>query len=127
MNASEQSTARQAIEENGGKPLLDTVALIREAIGARAQVWADVHGHTVRFCPQALGWRGDDAYVQALILQPRPGGVVEGGTWQWLLRWQWIRLADLQIAALGGGQWIGCPCEQRPGREFLTRVYCEAA
>ncbi len=123
MKASERSTAPRP---QAGTPVLDSFGLIREAIRARAQLWACVHGRAMRLCPQMLGWHGDDAYVQALVLQPRPGGVLEGGTWQWLLHWQWIRLADLQIPTLGAGQWIGCPREQRPDTNFLSRVYCEA-
>jgi hypothetical protein len=127
MNASEPTTTPQPAETRAGEPVRDSFALIREAIAERSQVWAYVDGRAIHFCPQTLGWHGDDAYVHALVLQPRPGSVVEGGTWQWLLRWQWIRLADLQIPTLGGGQWIGCPREQRPDTNFLSRVYCEAA
>jgi hypothetical protein len=106
--------------------MLDHCALVRGAIRDRQQVCASVGGRPVRLCPQALGWRGEEAYVQAVVLQERRGPGIEGGPWQWLLSWQWIRLADLAISCAVAGEWVTCPRDQRPDRDFLTQVVCEA-
>jgi hypothetical protein len=123
MHASRQSTAtRDAAAAQG---LLGVFALVREAIVRHAQVWAYVDGRALHFCPQTLGWRGEEPYVQALVLRERPEGAHEG--WAWLVGWQWLRLADLRIPALRDGEWISCPRDQRPRTIFLTSIYCDAA
>jgi hypothetical protein len=106
--------------------LLDIFALIREAMTQRAQVWAYLEGQAVHFCPRALGWRGDEAYVLALVLPDRFAEGFKGGTRQGRLGWRWLRLADLRIPALRRGEWISFPRDQQPATSFLTRVYCEA-
>jgi hypothetical protein len=126
MQYSERSTTPRGAAASVGQESLEIFGLIREAIVRRAQVWANLHGGPIHFCPHALGWRDDDAYVQALVLQERRAGVVEGGTWQWLPNWQWLRLADLEIPVLRRGDWITCPPEQRPALSFLTLTYCVA-
>jgi hypothetical protein len=131
MNLSDRTTNPHAAAEIAPHVSLETFALIREAIAQRAQVWAYVGGRGIRFCPHALGWRGEDAYVQVLVLPERHGSVGEGGTndgaWPWLLAWQWLKLADLTIPCLRQGEWITCAGDQRPATNFLTRLYCEAA
>jgi len=126
MIAPDRSTAPRAGGEIAPGVTTDAFGVICEAMRRHAQVWAYVEGRPIHFCPQALGWHGEDVYVQALVLRERPGNV-EGGGWEWLLRWKWLRLADVQIPALRPGDWIGCPPDQRPSIDFLTRVYREAA
>jgi hypothetical protein len=122
----ERSTAPRGAAASVGQESLEIFGLLREAIVRRAQVWAILHGERIHFCPHALGWRGDEAYVQALVLQERRENVIEGGTWQWLPSWQWVRLADLEIPVVRRGEWITCPPEQRPELDFLTLAYCVA-
>jgi len=126
MAQTDRDTAPRAARENGERALLDIFALVREAMTQRLQVWAYVEGRAVHFCSQALGWRGDEAYVLALVFRDRCVEDVRGGTRQWGLGWRWLRLADLRIPALRRGEWISLPRDQRPARNFLTRVYCEA-
>ena len=116
----ERSTAPRGAAASVGQESLEIFGLLREAIVRRAQVWAILHGEPIHFCPHALGWRGDEAYVQALVLQERREDVSEGSTWQW------VRLADLEIPVVRHGEWIMCPPEQRPDLDFLTLAYCVA-
>ncbi len=128
MHSSEKrSTSPRGAAGSVGQLPLDTFALIREAIVHRAQVWAILYGGPIHFCLHALGWRGEEAYVQALVLEAHRESIGEGGTRERLLRWQWLRLADLRIPVLRHGEWINCPRDQRPVTTFLTRVYCEVA
>ena len=120
MHSSKGSTAPRVAAANVGQISLEIFGLIRETIVRQAQVWANLHGERIHFCPHALGWRGDEAYVQALVLQERREDVIEGGTWQW------VRLADLEIPVIRRGEWITCPPEQRPDLDFLTLAYCVA-
>jgi hypothetical protein len=103
-----------------------SLEVIRCAVAEREQVWAYVDGHLIRLCPHALGWRGDEAYVLALVLRERPGTAVEAAPWEWLLGWEWLPVAALESPCRRQGDWITCPREQRPPTDFLSVVCCEA-
>ncbi len=105
----------------------DTFAIVHHAIRHREEVWGYMKGQGIRFCPHALGWRRDDAYVLGLILRERHEGVPDGASWEWLMEWQWLRLADLEVPLARKGEWVTCPGDQRPSvAKFLTEVYAES-
>ncbi len=121
------STMSRRPPDIAGGVSLETFALVRRAIQNREQLWSCCGGQALRFCPHALGWRGDAAYVLGLVLRERREPAADGATWEWLMEWRWIRLADLEIPSARRGDWIASPREQRPrATEFLTRVYLEA-
>jgi hypothetical protein len=110
-----------------GVQKIEVLGLLRSAICAREQIAGYLEGQGVRFCPHALGWRGEDLYVLGLVLRERHEPVADGPAWEWLMDWRWIRLADLHISVAYKGDWVTCPRTQRPSAsEFLTRVYVEA-
>ena len=109
----------------GAGPSLDAFALIDNAMRRKEQVWGYLDGRPVRFCPHVLGWRDAEPYVLGLLMEPRHDASIEGGGWEWLLNWQWVRLADLRIPCVRNGEWISCPREQRPPSSFLSAVYQE--
>ena len=110
---------------SGIAPALESFAFIERAMRSKEQVWGYLDGRPVRFCPHVLGWREAEPFVLGLVMEPRHDAPVEGGGWEWLANWQWIRLADLQIPCARKGQWITCPREQRPPSSFLSAVYRE--
>ena len=71
MSLSDGNTTPHTRGEIAGQVSLHTSAIIPEAIVHRAQVWAILHGGPIHFCPHALGWRDEEAYVQALLLGQR--------------------------------------------------------
>ena len=83
-HSSRRSTAPRGAAASVGQESLGIFRRIRETIVRRAQVWTNLHGEWIHFCPHALGWPGDEASVQALALQERREDVIEGGTWHWL-------------------------------------------
>ncbi len=106
---------------------LDTFAIVHQAIIHREEVWAYRKGQGIRFCPHALGWRGDDPYVLGLILRERREGLRDGASWEWLMEWQWLGLRDLEVPLARKGEWMTCPADRRPcAAEFLTEVYAQA-
>lgn len=105
---------------------LDTLALVHGAIRNKEELWGYMEGRGIRLCPHAVGQRGDEIYVLGLVIREREGVVVEGAGWEWLTEWRWIRLAELQIPVAHRGEWITCPQDRRPPRDFLTRIYVEA-
>jgi hypothetical protein len=119
------STSPRDAGSMGGE--VDVLGLVRKAIRDREQVSAYLEGQGVQFCPHVLGWRGQDLYVLGLALRHRSEPVADGPSWEWLMEWQWIRVADLQIPVARKGEWVTCPRTQRPSAEaFLTDVYVEA-
>jgi len=106
-------------------PSLEGFVLIQDAMRRKEQVWGYLDGQCVRFCPHALGWREAEPYVLGLALEPRRDAPMEGGGWEWLLEWRWIRLADLRIPCARKGEWVTSPREQRPPASFLSAVYQE--
>jgi len=103
----------------------DAIALICGAMRVHAQVRGYLDGRGIRFCPHALGIRGEDTYVLGLVLDERREPVANGPDWRWLMEWRWIRVADLQIPIAEKGDWMTSPRSQRPSADFLTEVYVE--
>jgi hypothetical protein len=122
------STRGRARPDVGAGVPLETFALVHRAMLDCEEVWAYLKGRRVRFCPHALGWRGETPHVLGLLLRDRHERLADGGGWEWLLEWQWLPLADLTIPIARKGEWIACPRDQRPAAsEFLTTVFAEAA
>jgi len=119
------STASRTGDDIAPAVPLETFALIQRAILHREQLWGYCKGQGIRICPHALGWRGEDPFVLGLVINDRREPV-EGASWEWLMEWQWVRLADLQIPFARKGDWVTCPREHRPSTDFLTHVYIEA-
>ncbi len=121
------STRGRARPDIGAGVPLETFALAQRAMLRREQIWGYLKGWRIRFCPHALGWRGDDPYVLGLILEDRQERLLNESVRETLLEWQWVRLADLAIPVALKGEWISCPKGRRPAAsEFLTEVYAEA-
>lgn len=124
--ANETSTRGRVRPDVGAGVSLETFALVHRAILQREQVWSFLKGRRTRFCPHALGWRDEDPHVLGLLIQDRHEQLLDDGGWEWLLEWQWMRLADLAIRVARKSEWITCPRDQRPAAaEFLTTVYVE--
>ncbi|MFB3818546.1 MAG: hypothetical protein ACE147_12830 [Candidatus Methylomirabilales bacterium] len=124
----EASTRARVRPDVGAGVSLETFALVHRAMLEREEVWGYLRGRRVRFCPHVLGWRGEDPHVLGLLLQDRREQPPDGGSWGWLLEWQWVPLADLSIPIARKGEWVACPRDQRPAAaEFLTTIFAEAA
>lgn len=111
---------RGPLDVGGGVPLA-TFALVYHAVRTQQQIVGYVKGQGICFCPHAVGWRGADPYVLALVLPERAEARPDP-----LREWQWLCLADLGIPAVREGRWITAPRAQRPpAAAFLTHVYAE--
>ncbi len=121
------STRGRTKTDIGSGVPLEMFTLVHQAILKHEQIWGYLKGWRIRFCPHALGWRHDDPHVLALMLKDRQERFLDADRREWLLEWQWLRLADLAIPIPRKGEWITRPKESRPAvSEFLTEVYVEA-
>ncbi len=121
------STRGRVPPDIGAGVPLETFSLVHRAMREGHQIWAYLKGWRIRFCPHALGWRGDDPHVLGLIVEDRQERFLNGGSLVTLPEWQWLRLADLAIPIAVKGEVITRAKTRRPAAsEFLTEVYAEA-
>ncbi len=92
--------------------------LLELALRRKTPIAARYRGDAVTLSPHVLGRRGEELYVLIFGVAAVGGGTVP-------LRWQWIRVAELEDVRLAEGFWLTAPGE-RPSADFLDRIIARA-